>query len=99
MDCSAPDKPELAAVKLAEVHPLCGKPAAIVLIPVTSMFSKLALDKVGAHHVLAHLVSFEKYQLPQGSGSFILQMMVQTLWCLESSLVVSRALSLTLMLF
>ena len=57
---------------------------------------RLAFDKAGVHHVITHPVSFEKYQLPQGSRTFIFQMMEQTLLCLESSIVVRMAVSLTL---
>ena len=60
-------RPELAAVKLADVQPLCDKPAPPqVLTTVTSMFNKLALDKAGLHHVITYLIRFEKFQLPLG---------------------------------
>ena len=67
MDCSVSEKQKLASVQLAADKASGDTPVANnVLVPVTSMFSKLALDKVGAHHVITHLVSFETYKLPPG---------------------------------
>ena len=67
MDFSASENQKFAAVQLAADKASGDKPVANnVLVPITSMFSKLALDKVGAHHVITHLVSFENYKLPPG---------------------------------